>query len=504
MATGQKRLQDSDLLLSILDNLPTSIFVKNEDMTFVYSNKMHCEIIGLPESELLGRSDADFYDQDLAGGFIERDRAVILSGESNLSEELASRRDGVTKPVLTRKSRLMGPDGNLYLLGTNTDISELKRRDEQNRAIADTVPVGVMQIEESGKVSFANALSITTLGFSETPSIKVLNEIFGGQHTDFPGAKAKFEIDVHVSNRENRRLLVCSSGWLRTAGKRGRSAIISIVDLSEMTQLRRVNEEILRLNFELADTVKRLKEMQDELVKRQRMEQLGQLTATVAHELRNPLGAVRTSTFLLERKLAGKEHGVEMQIQRITNGVNRCDNIITQLLDFSRGKKIEAEPAEFDSWLEKIIEEERRRLPQSVRIEQSLGLKDRVLPFDGPRIQRAIINLMSNACEAMVGDGRDSKQVVVANPVIKLTTGIEGGMACISVVDNGPGIPENILAKVREPLFTTKSFGTGLGIPAVEQIANLHGGSLEIRSEAGKGATVIIRLPLQNSVEAAA
>lgn len=504
MATESSRIRDPDVLLSILDNLPTSIFVKDENLQFVYSNQMHCDIIGRPEEELLGSSDADFYDEDVAGGFLERDRSVIMSGEPNLSEELAVRRDGTTKPVMTRKSRLLGPDGKLYLIGTNSDISELKRRDEQNRAIADTVPVGVMQIDETGKVSFANALSITTLGLSEAPSLKVLHELFGDRHNDFPGTKSKFEIDVHVSHEEHRRLLVFSSGWLRTAGRRGRSAIISIVDLSEMAELRRVNEEVSRLNLELAENVKRLKEMQDELMKRQRMEQLGQLTATVAHELRNPLGAVRTSTFLLERKLAGKEHGVEVQLQRITNGVNRCDNIITQLLDFSRGKKIEAEPAEFDTWLRRIIEEEKRRLPQTVKIEQNLGLNNQILPFDGPRMQRAIINLLSNASEAMVGDGRDTKQAKVSDPVIKVTTGIEGDMAFVSVVDNGPGIPDSILAKVREPLFTTKSFGTGLGIPAVEQIANLHGGFLEIKSEAGKGATIIIRLPLCKSAETAA
>jgi signal transduction histidine kinase len=86
--------------------------------------------------------------------------------------------------------------------------------------------------------------------------------------------------------------------------------------------------------------MKRLKEAQDELVKKGRMEQLGQLTATVAHELRNPLGAVRTSAFLLERKIKGKGLDVEAQIERINKGIVRCDNIITQLLDFSSAHRL--------------------------------------------------------------------------------------------------------------------------------------------------------------------
>jgi PAS domain S-box-containing protein len=498
------RLQDSDLLLSIMDNLPTSIFVKDENLRFAYSNQKHCDMIGRPEAELLGMSDADFYHADVAEGFLERDRAVLASGEPSRVEEMAVRQDGSGKPVMTVKNRLVTPDGKTYLIGVNTDFTEVKRREEQNRALANTVPVGVMQIEESGKVSFANALSITSLGLEAPPSLKTLNEVFGEQHADFPGVKCKFEIDLHISNGENRRLLILSSGWLQTVGKRGRSAIVSIVDISEMAELRRVNEEVSRLNRELAENVKRLKEMQEELVKRQRMEQLGQLTATVAHELRNPLGAVRTSTFLLERKLAGKEHGVEVQIQRITNGVTRCDNIITQLLDVSRAKKVDTEFAELDEWLKKVVAEEQRRLPQAVQVQLSLGLEQRSIPFDAARMQRVIINLLSNASEAMVGDGRDKNRIVVDNPVIEITTGVEGDAAFIRVMDNGPGIPTEILAKVREPLFTTKSFGTGLGIPAVEQIVNLHGGTLEIETTVGQGATFTVRLPLKECAEQAA
>ncbi len=91
------------------------------------------------------------------------------------------------------------------------------------------------------------------------------------------------------------------------------------------------------------------------------MEQLGQLTATVAHELRNPLGAVRTSAFLLERKLKDKGLGIEAQLERINNGIVRCDNIITQLLDFSRTKQLQCQPGDLDDWLTGIVEEEAQK-----------------------------------------------------------------------------------------------------------------------------------------------
>ena len=269
-------------------------------------------------------------------------------------------------------------------------------------------------------------------------------------------------------------------------------------------RLSNINSEMAKVNSDLAQNMQMLKEAQDALVKKGRMEQMGQLTATIAHELRNPLGAVRTSTFLIERKIKGKELGIEPQILRINNGVSRCDDIITQLLDFSRSKKLSCRSENLDLWLEKIVSEEAGQLPAAVSIECQLGLEGLDVPFDPSRLQRAIINLLSNASEALVGKGDDPSKFTTANPCIIISTRAEKDYALISVLDNGPGISADNLEKVREPLFTTKSFGTGLGIPAVEQIISQHGGSLEIQSDIGKGALFILKLPLNAKIEEAA
>ena len=265
-----------------------------------------------------------------------------------------------------------------------------------------------------------------------------------------------------------------------------------------------INDDVVRMNHELSDNMKMLKNAQDELVKKGRLEQMGQLTATIAHELRNPLGAVRTSAFLIERKIKDKGLGVEPQLVRINNGITRCDNIITQLLDFSRTQKLAARAADLDQWLAKTIEEEAKNLPAVVAIHCYLGLNGMLVPFDPSRLQRAIINLISNASEAMVGNGDDASRYAVKNPIITVSSEALRGYAHIAFSDNGPGIsPENI-SKIREPLFTTKSFGTGLGIPAVEQIATQHGGTLEVTSVLGQGAMFTIKIPLLGMVEAAA
>jgi signal transduction histidine kinase len=266
-------------------------------------------------------------------------------------------------------------------------------------------------------------------------------------------------------------------------------------------QLAGMNAEMSELNRDLADKMKALSSAQDEILKKGRMEQLGQLTATVAHELRNPLGAVRTSAFLLQRRLRSLNIDAETQFERINKGITRCDNTITQLLDFSRTKKISAKGASLDDWLARCAEDVVQHLPVNVQIECVLGLEGEEVEFDAARLERAVVNLITNASEALVGKNGETKAPNSDTPVIILRTMKYQGWIALSVSDNGPGIAPEHLERIREPLFTTKNFGTGLGVPAVEQIAVQHNGKLTIESTVGAGARFTIWLPSRLDVE---
>jgi signal transduction histidine kinase len=280
------------------------------------------------------------------------------------------------------------------------------------------------------------------------------------------------------------------------------SATMAQASAEEMAgELQHMNNDMVHVNQMLAQNMQMLKDAQDELVNKGRMEQMGQLTATIAHELRNPLGAVRTSTFMLARRIKDKGLGVEAQLQRINTSITRCDDIITQLLDFSRSSKISARKDDLDKWLEKVLAEEAPKLPSAVSIQCRLGTGGVAIPFDPSRLHRALSNLLDNASEALVGKGDDPSRFTNANPEIAIETWCEGGFALLRVSDNGQGISPDNLRRVTEPLFTTKSFGTGLGLPAVEQIVKQHGGGLDVFSELGKGASFTIRLPLENASE---
>ena len=285
-------------------------------------------------------------------------------------------------------------------------------------------------------------------------------------------------------------LTLLGLGWHRTNVKRSE-------EMKESTKaLQLVNDDMTRLNLDLAENMRQLREAHDEIIKKGKLAQMGQLVATVAHELRNPLSAVRTSAYLLKRKLTGLSVNVDTQLQRIDNSVARCDAVITQFLDYAKSHQLEYKEFPVDNWVVKLVEEEAQKLPEMIEVECSLGLDGVSASFDPSRLSRVLINLISNASEAMVGKGDDPQKFKTQTPKISVVTrqsqrGIE-----IDVSDNGPGIAEDQIPKILEPLFTTKSFGTGLGLPAAIQVLEQHRGGLQVNGGLGKGATFTAWIPL--------
>jgi PAS domain S-box-containing protein len=227
-----------------------------------------------------------------------------------------------------------------------------------------------------------------------------------------------------------------------------------------------------------------LRTAQGELVRREKLSTLGQLTATVAHELRNPLSAIRNTIFAIRENVAQKGLDLERPLARVDRNIQRCDRIISDLLDFTRMPELRRVPIAVDQWLDEILAEQ--ALPDGVSVARDFGAPNVEARFDAERMRCVVINLIENAAQAMGERGGGS---------VTLHTRVSGSIVAIAVEDTGPGIPADVLPKVFEPLFSTKSFGTGLGLPTVKQIVEQHGGSVDIASEPGKGTRVVVRLP---------
>jgi PAS domain S-box-containing protein len=490
----------AETLYQILDHLPTPIYVKDDQLRFIFSNKKHCEMVGKNSEELIGLSDQDIHSPELSKTFIEVDKGVMESDVPIVTQEQVRYPDGTIGHVVSRKAKLIAGDGTTLLIGTNSDLTAVKKREQQYYALAQTVPVGVMQIEDTGNITYFNPLMQSYLNTDvHAMNASDLCKILGRQIDEFPGIASKFECSFTSYDGNIRRFLIISSGWSILGKGTNRAAIVSMVDVSENVELKRINEEIFRLNTELASNMRLLKDAQDALVKKGRLEQMGQLTATIAHELRNPLGAVRTSAFVMEKRLKNSGLDLDAQFSRIKNGVTRCDNIIAQLLDFSRGKQLDCKSLNLDDWIVKIVEEEAARLPTNINISCLLGLNGLHVSFDPGRLQRAILNLIANASEAMVGIDGAAANAEAPEALITIRSGLDGPFVTIQVSDNGPGMTEDIMSRIREPLFTTKSFGTGLGVPVIEQVVAQHGGSLSIESKIGEGSCFTLRLPIYDA-----
>ncbi len=244
---------------------------------------------------------------------------------------------------------------------------------------------------------------------------------------------------------------------------------------------------------ELVSSLERLTETKQELMLSERLATIGQLTATVSHELRNPLGTLISSIAVMRKYLEGSEPKVRIQLDLMQRNIFRCTRIIEDLLAFSRGKAIELRPVQIDRWVALYLEEQ--LLPDFVSLRTDLSAAATVL-LDGEKFTQVMFNLVQNAWQAIeLRDGNKPPKGALTIKTVRNGERVE-----LRIQDDGCGIPPEIRDKIFRPLFSNKAFGVGLGLPLVKEIVELHGGSLAIQSAWRKGTTVMISLPLIGQV----
>jgi signal transduction histidine kinase len=265
---------------------------------------------------------------------------------------------------------------------------------------------------------------------------------------------------------------------------------------AEIRRRQEVQEALEATNATLVERTSELQTAQETLLKQERLATLGELTATVSHELRNPMGAIRSSLYLAKQKTEGQGLGVERALDRAERNIVRCDNIIAELLDFARDTPPNLEEIAADDWLQQTIAEQ--ALPEGVEMAFDLGAASATIAFDQERLRRAVINVVDNAIQAMAENPPERiKRLTV-------TTALQGDRFDIVVKDTGPGMDAETMNKIFEPLFSTKSFGVGLGVPTIKKILESHGGGIRYDSAVGQGTTVTLWLPSLISREKAA
>ena len=399
----------------------------------------------------------------------------------------------------------------IRMIGTVHDITELKAADqahknqvERNEMILKTTRDGYWIVSpKDGTLLDANDSYCRMSGYSKKELIgmpiasldsdhseevvqRVIQELvtkgsiqFESRHRKKDGLVYNVEVSTSLANIGDETFLVA---FIKDITERKQNELQLIQYQENLEHL--VNERTQALS-----------NAQEELVRKERLATLGQLTATVSHELRNPLNAMGPSLYILN-KLCPDDEKIKNAIDILQRSVWRCDHIIDDLLDYTRINSVEKQDLVLDDWLNELINEQ--IAVEGISIIKNYKLSNMQCHFDPNGLRRAVINVFENGCQAMIDDTSNEP---FASSSMTITTQCVHNRMEIIMSDTGVGMSTEVLGKIFEPLYSTKVYGVGLGMPTIKQIMEQHQGGIEIDSTEQKGTTVTLWLPCSTSDE---
>ncbi len=304
----------------------------------------------------------------------------------------------------------------------------------------------------------------------------------GPHDQDFCQRRARIG-HIHVRIGLPQRYMVTAMNVMRLDFRRVVEQELASAPSSEQWAL---NDALDRLfDLELAIMLETYKlEAEDRLRRRERLATIGQLAASIGHDLRNPLSVMESSLYILRRRAQGDDRVIK-HVDRIGQQITECDSIITKLLEMARNQAPRLDAVDVARLVEDALTA--ARVPERVHVERD-GLDGLVLWIDGALVKQALINLLINSVQAQrEGEGW-----------IRIHADREDHYVVISLEDAGPGFESTTLPLIFEPLMTTKPTGTGLGLSLVKSVVERHGGDVSAANREEGGAVVKLRLP--NSV----
>jgi len=323
---------------------------------------------------------------------------------------------------------------------------------EYLNAVLNSMSDGVIAVSRGGAITTWNRAAAGILGLEEDITGRPYAEVFG-ERAAGPGARLK-----EWRNRKGQKVPVSE----RTAPIDDRSGerlgTVSVFqDLSELEALR---EEVRR---------------------KDRLAALGEMAATVAHEIRNPLGGIQGFAALLERDVP-RDDPRHRLVEKILAGTKSLDRVVNELLEYTRPVELRIESVDARKLVDSVIGY-LSGVPASTEIQNQVapGL---VLRGDTHWLRQVLLNVLQNGVQSIEGTGR-----------VEVSAREDGESVTISVVDTGCGIAAEHLERVFMPFFTTREKGTGLGLAVASKLIESHGGTMDVSSMPGAGATFRITLP---------
>jgi two-component system sensor kinase FixL len=447
------------------------------------------EIVGQNIKILMPSPYHEEHDDYLAAYLATGDKKIIGIGR----EVVGKRKDGTTFPMhlAVSESKL---DGEAIFTGIVRDISDLKEREAQLQGILDNAVDAIITIDERGIVLEANPSTQSMFGYEAS-------EILGQNVKMLMPSPYFDEHDGYLANylqSGNKKIIGIGR---EVVGKRKDGSTfpmhlavseVSVGDrrmftgiVRDISDLKEAQRRLSILNEDLEDRVKRrtkeLRVAQAELVKAEKMATLGQVSGGIAHEIRNPLNAVKTSAFFLLNAKAPSQEKTKEHLERIDRQVTIIDNVVTALSDVARLPDAHLIPHRLESILERALKDV--SIPSNIVIELNVANDVQDVLVDENQIPMVFKNLIRNARDAMP-DGGD----------LRVFAKRRTDHVIVEVTDTGVGISPDQIARVTEPLYSTKARGMGLGLAISLAILEKNDASMEIDSELGKGSTFRVNL----------
>lgn len=393
---------------------------------------------------------------------------VMLLVQLDLAQfNSAVRRQLLQLATLSVVLLLVGAGGWLSLLtlqGYRGTQSRLRQIRAFNDLLVETLPLGLVATDSEGRIQLVNEAATGIIGLDGRTllgrrPVEILPEVLvqaleaGGQRPDIVESR---EVSLEDGSGLRRNLFLTRAG---------------IAD----------DEGNLSGHVLLLQDVSKLRSLEDQLRRSERLAALGKMAAGVAHELRNPLSSIKGLAIVLKgRTDAGGRQTADVLVQE----VERLNRSIGELLDYARPEKLQLQEIGVHQLLEKAVtlvgvDAE----AQGIRILTGLGAVNQIVLADGDRMNQVLLNLMINSIQAMNGGG-----------ILHISTSNDNGWLLIDIVDDGEGIAPENLGKIFDPYFTTKSDGTGLGLALSAKIIEEHQGTISVDSSPGRGTTVQLGL----------
>jgi two-component system, NtrC family, sensor histidine kinase HydH len=257
---------------------------------------------------------------------------------------------------------------------------------------------------------------------------------------------------------------------------------------------RRQVQRLEDLSERLEETNRQLRRAEADARRAERLAALGQLSAGLAHEIRNPLGVIKGSADMLNRKVAESEPLIAELAGYISSEVNRLNALVVRFLNFARPSKLELQPVQISEVVEHALDAAKASVPSAdVNIERRYAPGLPEIAVDPQLCEQVFVNLISNALQALEAQEASGEKTLRLSVAPEISYGAPG--VGVSVEDTGPGVPPELREQIFNPFFTSKKDGVGLGLSIVAKIVDDHRGTIRLEENTPRGARFHVFFP---------